>query len=181
MGRAVEIEGVEALVKKMKRLKGRIIEGRIPFLLAGDLRAMIEQRIKKGQGLRGGFADYSTTPYYRSAKELPKGKGGRRVSKTGKKMKSIFYEGGYKQFAALTKGSSTPDLIASGEMLRAFQPQVVDKNTARLMFTRQSQALKAAYANARRPFIGATRRMRARLNRRFDGILDRLMRELKLT
>jgi len=178
----IDIKGADVLIKKLGKLKQHIDHGKIPFLLAGDLRAMIESRSKKGQGLRGGWPEYSTAQYYRSKKTRPIGRGGRRVSKkNGRALKTIAYDGGYKQFAKLTKGSSRPNLSANNDMFRAFQAMNINKEKAMLHFVKQKEAFKALVNNRRRPFVGATKRERAKLNRTFAGLLNTISRQAGLT
>jgi len=178
----MELVGTDILLKKLGHLRSEVDNGNLPFLLAGDLRVMIERRNKHGQGLLGAFKQYSQTPYYRNPKDRPQGKGGRRQDKrSGRLLKSIAYDGGYKQFAALTKGGSTPNLSASGAMMRAFQPIKVNKQMAKLMFTRQREAFKALVNNADRRFVGATRGERHKLSRSFADLLNILTCRVGLT
>ncbi len=182
MAKWVDIVGVDVVLKKFDQLRVKVQEGQIPFLLAGDLKNMIQKRSKEGQGLDGAFDSYSTTPYYRDAKERPVGKGGRRTSKSGRPMQTIFYEGGYKQFAELTKGTgSQVTLHASGAMFRNFQPTLVSKDVAKIMFNSSREMFKAIYVNRQRPFIGARQAERVRLQNRFADLLNNLTNRLGLT
>ena len=139
---------------------------------ASDLRNMIEARTKKGEGLRGDFKEYSTKKYYRSVKLRPKAKGG----KPSKTKKSIIYEGGYRQFAALTKGSETPNLFASGNMFRAMQAQAVSAIKSQIGFLKREEAKKALINNEERPFFGVTREELLKLNGYFNAYFGRLIR-----
>lgn len=178
----IEIVGVDVLLKAFKALQKNIAEGQIPFMLAGDLKILILNRLKKGMGVFEKFEPYGTEPYYRDKSQRPIGKGGRRKTRTGKTMATIYYEGGYKQFAAATKGSSTVNLIASGAMIRDMQAAVVNSNTARIVFNQQREALKALQlTRIKGAFMGANPLEQEKLSSNVVKIVNRLTKQLGLT
>lgn len=179
---SVKIVGVDVLLQSFKKLQGKIKEGKIPLLLASDLKVMIIERLKKGLGTFTAFEAYSTTPYYRDKTMRPVGKGGRRKSKKGgRDMATIFYEGGYADFVNATKSSNRVTLMASGAMIRDMQAMVVNSSTARLVFNQQKQMQKALQlSNIKGTFMGANPLQQAKLSERFVSIVNNFVKSLGL-
>jgi hypothetical protein len=172
----IKIDGGKLLIEKFEKFAKSLQKGKIPFLLASDLRNMIEKRSLQGKGLKKKFEAYSSTPYWRSRKLRPVGKGGR-PSKTAR---SIFYKGGYRDFAAATKGHTRPNLFASGQMFRAMQAMPVNDNEAKIIFTRDAEAKKAIINNQTREFWGANKKEQQILTNSFTAIVSKMVKEAKL-
>ena len=152
----IKVTGISDITVSLNKFQQLLNNSGIAFKIAGDARALIESRTFKGMDVDYvDFPGYSTKPYYRSRKERPIGKGGRRKSKIGNlPLKTIAYDGGYKEFAASTKGHTTPNLFASGDMFRSLQPKSFESGRkARLRFTRTWPMFKAMVNNARRRFL----------------------------
>lgn len=150
----------------------KVNNGNIAFTVAADAVVRIKRRVARGVGLKGRFDPYSTHPYYRDKKERPIGKGGRgRSRRKGKEMSTRFYEGGYAQFAAATKGTKTVNLSATGGMLRSLQAMSAGKNKATLSFLSPGESLKALYVHRRRPFFGFTPGEKRAINRQVKELL----------
>lgn len=173
---AIEVIGVKLLIDKYEKFGRSIMTEKVMFQLASDLRNMIVKRSLRSQGLKGGFKQYSTHPYYRTKRLRPVGKGGR-PSKSGK---SIFYEGGYRAFATATKGSAQPNLYASGAMFKSMQAQPLSKNEAQIIFTNEAQAKKAIINNKSREFFGATNEEKKTLTNSFGLLIKRNLKDIKL-
>lgn len=174
---AIEVIGGKLLIDKYEKFVKSIITEKVPFQLASDLRNMIVQRSKKGVGLKGGFKPYSTHPYYRSKRGIrPVAKGGR-PSKTGK---TVYYEGGYRAFAAATKGTTTPNLFASGAMFKSMQARPLTKYQAQIIFTNDIQARKAIQNNETREFFGATEQEKKVLTNSFNLLIKNNLKDVKL-
>ncbi len=172
----VKIENTEIVVKKIKNVFSAAKLKKLIYETAADLRNMIHERSMEGRGLKGGFKSYSTKPYYRPRDIRPAAKGGRRKHiKTGQPLKTVFYEGGYRQFAALTKGNTVPNLSASGAMFRDMQAQAAERLSALVGFDKEAESFKAFINNEIRPFFGATKKEEKELlkaaNARFNLLL----------
>jgi len=177
----IKIVGVDVLLNTLKKLQGKVKEGKIPYLLASDLKVMIVERLKRGLGTFSAFDDYSTEPYYRDKTLRPAGKGGRRTTKKGRAMNTIFYAGGYKEFVNATKTSNNVTLLASGAMLRDMQAKVVNSSAARLVFNQQKQAQKALQLrNIKGDFMGANPLQQKKLSQRLITIMNNLIKSLGL-
>ena len=139
--------------------------------LAEIARATVVTRVsRRGEGLDDGpLKRYATAPriyVYRAygAGARLKPKGGRTVSIVkgldGKfrKLKGHAYEGGYAEYkAASTKGGGgIVDLTLSGQMLRDFR--VKDVTATRAVIGLTATVHYGAGVNARRPWIGLSRR-----------------------
>ena len=138
--------------------------------LAEIARATVVTRVsRRGEGLDDGpLKRYATAPriyvyraYGAGARLAPKG--GRTVSIVkgldGKfrKLKGHAYEGGYGEYkAASTKGGGIVDLTLSGQMLRDFR--VKDTTATRAVIGLTATVHYGAGVNARRPWIGLSRR-----------------------
>ena len=171
----IEIENTE-IVTKIKKVFNKTALKKIIYGAAADLRNVIHERSMKGRGIRGGFREYSIKPYYRSRDIRPAAKGGRRKSiKNGAPMKTVFYEGGYKQFAALTKGGTLPNLSASGAMFRDMQASAISGLSALVGFSKETEGNKAFANNEIRPFFGATKKEKKELiknaGKKFSALL----------
>jgi len=172
----IKIEGGKLLIDRISKFAKTLNDGKIPFVLASDLRNMIEKRSLSETSLKNKFRAYSTTPYWRTKKLRPVGKGGR-PSKTGR---SIFYKGGYRDFAAATKGGTTPNLFASGQMFRAMQAQPVNNAEAKIIFIRDAEAKKAIINNQTREFWGAKKEEQKKLRDNFAQMVKNALRESNL-
>jgi len=173
----------EKLLKKFKRLRAQFPGKELMGQLASNARNIIYQRTGRGIDVRfQSFPAYSTTPYYRPKKERPIGKGGRRKSKiTGKQMATIFYEGGYKEFASATKGNSNVTLMATNEMFRSFQAKLVTSDMAIVGFNRALQVKKALTLTARKgKFVGLHKKEKEILESRASRILNQLLKKVDL-
>ena len=138
--------------------------------LAEIARATVVTRVsRRGEGLDDGpLKRYATAPriyVYRAygAGARLKPKGGRTVSIVkgldGKfrKLKGHAYEGGYAEYKATsTKGGGIVDLTLSGQMLRDFR--VKDVTATRAVIGLTATVHYGAGVNARRPWIGLSRR-----------------------
>lgn len=176
---AIRITGLSGIAADLKQLEGALRRSNAIFKAAADARNMIQQRNLSGRDMNGRpFKPYSTLPIYIDINSRPKPKGGRRRhEKTGKPMKRVFYEGGYAQFAAQTKGSVRPNLFASGDMMRAFQAQKISSKKAQVGFTRRHPAEKAIANSGKRPFVGLTARETDKINRIVGKIIDKEIRK----
>jgi hypothetical protein len=124
--------------------------------LASNTLASIKLRTGKGLDADGRpFKPYSTTPIYvakRGARLQPKGG---RPSRTGK---SIYYEGGYKQYKdqSRRRGQSTDsaevDLVLSGNMMNNLVVKKATKSGFTIGLTKHAQYGFAV--NETREFIG---------------------------
>ena len=161
------IEGLAQFKANMNKVAESLENKQVIFKAAVEARNMIYLRtVQKHIGLEGPFEKYSTTPYYRPKKMRPVGKGGRRKHiKTGRPLKSVFYQGGYRQFAALTKGSSRVNLSATNMMFNSMQAIMMGPLESAVAFTRRSEAQKAWIVNQRRPFFGLTPEEAQRIER----------------
>ena len=138
--------------------------------LAEIARATVVTRVsRRGEGLDDNpLKRYATAPriyVYRAygAGARLKPKGGRTVSIVkgldGKfrKLKGHAYEGGYAEYKATsTKGGGIVDLTLSGQMLRDFR--VKDVTATRAVIGLTATVHYGAGVNARRPWIGLSRR-----------------------
>lgn len=180
---ALNIEGLGKLKADLRVLKRTLQANNILAKIASQVRNMIVERTLRGvsAGLVK-FKPYSTKPLYIPKDHRPSPKGGRRQSLSGKPMKTVFYEGGYQQFAASTKGSATPNLFATGDMFRAFQAASRGNALqATIEFTRRFPALKAAANNVKRKFVGIHKgRELPLINRMFARMLFREIKKLDL-
>lgn len=138
--------------------------------LAEIARATVVTRVsRRGEGLDDNpLKRYATAPriyvyraYGAGARLAPKG--GRTVSivkgldGTFRKLKGHAYEGGYADYkAASTKGGGIVDLTLSGQMLRDFR--VKDVTATRAVLGLTATVHYGAGVNARRPWIGLSRR-----------------------
>ena len=138
--------------------------------LAEIARATVVTRVsRRGEGLDDGpLKRYATAPriyvyraYGAGARLAPKG--GRTVSIVkgldGKfrKLKGHAYEGGYAEYKSTsTKGGGIVDLTLSGQMLRDFR--VKDVTATRAVIGLTATVHYGAGVNARRPWIGLSRR-----------------------
>jgi len=154
-------------------------------VLAGtmqDIRNMVVQRTLAGLDVDlKAFVPYSRERIYISLSHRPKPQGGRRQhQKTGRSLKTVAYDGGYAQFARETKGGEDPNLFATGDMLRSFQPSVRSAKGTRgiVHFTRLAAALKAIGNQSLRNFVGVNvDRELPLIQRSFDRRLKREIRK----
>lgn len=172
---SLKIEGLTQLRGDFGKL-GRILNAEnLVGKVAADARNIIQQRTLKGKDVEHhNFKPYSTKPIYIDKTHRPRPKGGE-PTRGGK---SRFYEGGYRQFAAATKGSARPNLFASGAMFRAFQVMPRGRRRAELGFTQRRQAVKALENQETRTFIGIHRNIEEpKLQETFGKLLDRSLRK----
>jgi len=180
---ALNIEGLGELKADLRILKRTLQANNILSKIASDVRNMIVERTLRGVSADlVKFKPYSSKPLYMAKDHRPSPKGGRRRSLSGKPMKTVFYEGGYREFAASTKGNATPNLFATGDMFRAFQASGKgDALKATIEFTRRFPALKAAANNVKRKFVGVHKgRELPLINRMFARMLFREMEKTGL-
>lgn len=155
MENAIKITGGAGIRIDMKKAAAALKKAPIVREIANEGRNMVIQRTLAGKDVKlKKFAPYSTKPIYLPINHRPKPKGGVRRKRKGKLAKSVFYEGGYAEFAKATKGSVKVNLNASGRMLGAFQVQKVRKRSATLGFNRREEARKASALSKKRPFVG---------------------------
>jgi hypothetical protein len=172
---SLKIEGLTELRGDLGKL-GRILNAEnLVGKVAADARNIIQQRTLRGKDVEhNSFKPYSRKSIYIEKTHRPKPKGGE-PTKGGK---ARFYEGGYRQFAAATKGSARPNLFASGAMFRAFQAMPKGRRRAEIGFTQRRQAIKAAENQETRPFIGIHRNIEEpKLQETFGKLLDRALRK----
>lgn len=170
----VTFEGLTALRGDFDKL-GKILQREnLVGKIAADARNIIQQRTLKGKDVNlNNFKPYSTRPIYIDLDHRPKPKGG--APTKGKK--SRFYEGGYRQFAAATKGSARPNLFASGAMFRAFQAMPKGRRRSEIGFTTRRQAIKAVENQETRPFVGINRNIEEpKLQETFGKLVDIALR-----
>lgn len=137
---------------------------RVVVNLAGVGRTVIQTRTLKGIGSGGkAFAPYSTKPYYAPIDRRPPGykkpTGGRTTSlRTGKPMKSAYFEGGYGQYHAAQGFGSKVTLSNSNKMLASIQIAASSPVVATLFFAGREEAAKAhghefGTTTTKRPFF----------------------------
>ncbi len=153
----LKVEGIERITANFNNLERLLKSSRALLETAQDVRNIVVKRTLKGLDVDlNPFKPYSNTPLYVPLTHRPTPRGGRRLSKSGKPMKTVFYEGGYAEFSRAVKGEGKPNLFATGDMFRAFQVQKrqIRGTRAFILFTRRFPAIKAAANNARRTFVG---------------------------
>lgn len=183
MAATIEITGLAELKADLKKL-GRLLD-KAPIVgrLAADARNIIVQRTLKGIDANGNkFAAYSKEPIYMTRTHRPRPHGGRRQSKTGtgRRLKTVAYDGGYAQFKREMAGHDTPDLFASGQMFRGFQAKTINSRRAIVMFTNRAAAEKALGNTAKREFVGLREVEVDKLQDRMDKHIDSLLKKLNL-
>lgn len=189
----LRFDGLDQISHQFRRLDHFLRNNTIVLEVASDARNIVVKRTERGIDADfKKFKAYSAEPIYISKKHRPKPKGGRRTSQQGRKilksgklskrgrtMKTVFYEGGYAQFARETKGSDTVNLFATGSMFRAFQARSRSSKRASVLFIRNNEALKAMANNAVRKFVGINFRkelpiLQASYERRMRRELEKL-------
>jgi len=179
----LEIKGLTEFNVSVDRLQHLLARGHIAAKVAADARNLIEKRTLGGKDVYGNaFKTYSSKPYYRPADARPKGKGGRTThKKTGSKLQTLVYDEGYGEFKRLTTGDDTPNLFASGDMMRSMQAQEDTPTRARVAFTRRLPAVKAFINNAERTFMGIdSKKEEPLLHNAANALVKRLIREAGL-
>lgn len=180
MATTIEIKGLNEVRADFSHLRRVLQAHPIVGRVAADARNLVVQRTLHGFDQEyAEFAEYSEEPIYMSKKRRPVPKGGRRRSKKGDRaLKTVFYERGYREFAAATKGSDRPNLFASGAMLRSFQAQQRSATRAQVGFTQRLQALKALGNQAKRKFaaVNVEREMPV-LQATFEKELDKVLKK----
>ena len=174
----IDTSGLTKFGVKLKRYDALLKKIPLAGQLASNARVMIHERTRKGLNVnRTRFRAYSTDPYYRDAKERPKAKGGRRKRKdSNKKLSTVAYDGGYKQFKGATAGSTTVNLIASGEMFRGFKGRALSHNRAIVSFDNVKSSRKALILTARKgKFVGLNDAERKKLERHAAQIVRRTL------
>jgi len=114
--------------------------------IGNDVRATVIKKTSEGRDYLGRkFKAYSTRRIYVSKTHKPKPKGGRRKRLRGSApMKSVAYDGGYKQYReAHGRSADVVDLTFTGKMLGAFQIVRLTPKSVRLGFVSKSEQAKA--------------------------------------
>jgi len=114
--------------------------------LGDGVRATTIKETTAGRDYRGRkFKGYSTKRIYVPRNHKPRPKGGRRKRLDGKgTMKSVAYDGGYREYRKAHGRSATkPDLIFTGKMLGAFQIVKLTDTKVRLGFVSKAEQAKA--------------------------------------
>ena len=161
IGLSVKVSGTGEVRASFKHFEKFLKDSKLVLQTAEEVVKIVKGRTLKGLDVNlRPFAPYSSDPLYMPLNHRPKPRGGRRNrirgKNAGKPMKTVFYEGGYAQFARETKGEGAPNLFATGDMFRAFQRQKtqVRGTRATIGFTRREAAAKAAGNNRKREFVG---------------------------
>lgn len=148
--------------------KPGILNKKLMHDIGQAVRATVYHLTSQGKDYRGkAFARYSTKRMYVPLDHKPKPKGGRRKHlKTGRPLKTVAYDLGYRQYRVAHGRSTKPDLQFTGKMLSAFQIVKVSQNRVKLGFVNKQEEAKA---------IGNItgirgRRQRRKNPRRFIGI-----------
>lgn len=176
-----DITGLKELISDTRRVQQALKDTKIIGQLSADARTMNVQNVLNSNDADGGsFPDYSTKPLYMARTHRPRPHGGRRQSVTGKRLKSVFYEGGYAQFRRETVGNDRVDLHATMNMMRAFQAKQLTGFKGIVHFIKNAEAKKAAALQKKYNFIGLPQRDHDVLRDRFAKIIDRTMRQYGL-
>lgn len=150
-----KIENTDLKNKQLNKLINFLRKERIVEKVATNALALIKSRTLAGVDVNyQTFVPYSTKPIYMPQNHRPRPQGGRRETKTGKKMKTVYYQGGYAEFAAATKKASHPNLFASGMMFKALRVKGLGTFRAKVHFVRKHEAIKAAFNQRKRTFMG---------------------------
>lgn len=170
--------GLSSVRADMGRLRHILRTQNLVGPVAADARNIMVERTLAGKDVdHRPFKPYSRDPYYRSKNLRPVAKGGRKTRKdTGGRLKTVAYDGGYAQFAANTKASATPNLSASGEMLRAFQSRSISNTRALVSFIRKREAAKALGNAKKRRMVGIHKSEERRLQATFSRLVDGAVR-----
>ena len=118
-------------------------------LVANTAKAIITNRVLSGQSLNGGsFKPYSKKPYSAPvdsrAPGVPAPTGGRNThKKTGRKLKTMIFEGGYGQYKSAIGRGANPQLSLTNKMLGTMQVSVISAKKAVIFFAGQLSNAKA--------------------------------------
>jgi hypothetical protein len=130
-------------------------------LVANTAKAIIVNRTLMGQSLNGGgFKPYSKKIYYapidRRVPGTPAPTGGRNTRvKSGKKMKSMVFEGGYGQYKSALGRGGVPQLSLTNKMLSSMQVYVMSVRKAVIFFSGALSNAKAhGLHHGKFPFFG---------------------------
>lgn len=168
---SIEVKGLTELKADLRRSRSLLSKTNFVAQITHTARNIIVNRTLSGKDVDGNdFKDYSTKPIYIPKDHRPKPKGGRKT----KGGESVFYEGGYAEFASATKGFNDPNLYGAGDMMRAFQVKSISDKKATVHFTKTQEALKAIANNATRQFVGInTATELPKLQKQFLGLVNR--------
>ena len=144
-------------------------------------KGVIVARTGRGESLEGGsFPAYSTEPFYASIERRPPGypapSGGRTTAKRGgRKLKSVYYEGGWAQYKAAMGFGETPQLSVSHSMFTDIQVLTAGTHKVMLFWGDRLSANKAhGLHHGKFPFFGLQESERADLLGTFLSELRKL-------
>lgn len=151
----LHVKNLDKTIRDLRALRQIIKKDDLVTKVAANARNIVQQRNLSGKDVElKPFKKYSKKPIYLPLDHNPKPKGGRIVAGKG-----VFYENGYGQFKKLTTGTATPNLFASGDMMRSFQAKSSGSTRARVAFIKKREAEKALRNERRRKFVGINTKM----------------------